>query len=53
MNGSIIATSRREARSDTACAQACKVAAVAGSSGSMRSSILPPSNPIRVTADAS
>ena len=53
MNGSIMAISRREARSDTACAQACRVAAVARSSGSMRSSILPPSNPIRATAAAS
>ncbi len=53
MNGSIIATSRRAARSDTACAQACSVAAVAGSSGSMRSSILPASNPIRAMAGAS
>jgi L-fucose isomerase-like protein len=53
MNGSIIANSRRPARSDTACAQACRVAAVAGSSASMRSSILPPSNPIRATAAAS
>jgi hypothetical protein len=53
MNGSIIATSRRAARSDTACAQACSVAAVATSSGSIRSSILPPSNAIRAMAGAS
>jgi len=53
MNGSIIATSRRAARSDTACAQACSVAEVARSSGSMRRSILPPSNLIRVMDTAS
>jgi hypothetical protein len=53
MNGSIIATRRREARSETAWAQACRVAAVAASSGSMRSSILPPSNPARAIDAAS
>jgi len=53
MNGSIIAISRRSARSDTACAQACRMPAVAGSPGSMRGSILPPSNPIRAMAGAS
>ena len=53
MNGSIIAVSRCRARSDTACAQACRVAGVAGSRGSMRTSILPPSKPIRAMAGAS
>ena len=53
MNGSTMAMSLRPARSDTACAHACMVSAVAGSSGSIRSSILPPSNPIRATAAAS
>ena len=53
MNGSIIATSRRAARSEMACAQACSVAAVAWSPGSIRNSILPASNPIRAIAPAS
>jgi hypothetical protein len=44
MNGSIIAISPRRARSVTARAQASRVDTVAGSAGSMRSSILPPSN---------
>ena len=46
MNGSTIAIRPRAASSVTAWAQACRVAAVAGSPGSMRSSILPPSRPI-------
>ncbi len=45
MNGSITAMSWRWARPVTASAQACSVLAVAGSAGSMRSSILPPSRP--------
>ena len=53
MNGSTMAMSLRPARSDTARAHASNVAAVAGSSGSIRSSILPPSKPIRVIAAAS
>ena len=53
MNGSTMAISRRPARSDTAWAHACMVSAVAGSPGSIRSSILPPSNPIRDIAAAS
>src|SRR5690242_5339985 len=45
MNGSIIAISRCRARSLMASALAWSVATVAGSSGSMRVSILPPSKP--------
>src|ERR1700757_2373471 len=53
MNGSTIAISACEARSLTARAQASIVTTVAGSSGSMRNSILPPSNPIRAMLAAS
>ncbi len=53
MNGSTMAIRPRAASSLTACAHDSIVAAVAGSSGSMRNSILPPSNPIRAIAAAS
>ncbi len=52
-NGSTMAISRRPASSFTAPAQAWMAAAVAGSSGSMRSSILPPSKPMASMAAAS
>ena len=45
MNGSTIASSLLEASSLTARPQASTVATVLGSSGSIRSSILPPSKP--------
>ena len=53
MNGSIIAVRALEAGSQTARAQASMVTTVAGSSGSIRNSILPPSNPIRAVLSAS
>ena len=53
MNGSTIAIRPWSARSLTACAQASSVATVAGSSGSMRVSILPPSKPASAIAAAS
>src|SRR3954471_22599286 len=45
-NGSLSAHRRRSASPDTACAQPASVGAVSGSSGSRRSSILPPSKPL-------
>ena len=53
MNGSTMAISRCPARSLTASAQASRVGAVAWSSGSMRSSILPPSKPAAAMLAAS
>jgi hypothetical protein len=53
MNGSTMAIRPWPARSVTACAHDSRVAAVAGSAGSMRSSILPPSNRIASSAAAS
>jgi hypothetical protein len=53
MNGSTMASSRCAARSLTARPQASTVATVLGSSGSMRSSILPPSNPAAARLAAS
>ena len=52
-NGSIMASSRCRARSLIASADDSSVATVAGSFGSMRVSILPPSNPASAIACAS
>ena len=53
MNGSTMAISRCRARSLTASAHDSSVATVAGSFGSMRVSILPPSKPASAMACAS
>jgi hypothetical protein len=53
MNGSTMATRRWAARSVTARLHASSVPAVAGSSRSMRVSILPPWNPMAASVAAS